>query len=87
MYESRNRAHLEPPSAKWGLLHRDGYTGEPEEKTVVDVAIGLAPVKSAGKSKKMPERACYRTDRRYRCKKLDCEWSCECKKLVAVWLR
>ena len=31
--------------------------------------------------------ACFMSDDRYRCTRMDCEWRAECKKLVAAWMR
>lgn len=36
---------------------------------------------------KSEKKACFRTDRRYFCKRTDCACAAECKKLIAIWMR
>lgn len=37
--------------------------------------------------KSRSEEPCFMTTERMLCKKLDCEWRDDCRKLVAVWRR
>lgn len=30
---------------------------------------------------------CFQSDQRYFCKKKNCRWKCDCKKLIAEWMR
>jgi len=39
------------------------------------------------KQKNTEKKPCFRTDERYFCKKTDCEFMQECKKLIAIWMR
>ncbi len=36
---------------------------------------------------RMGEEPCCGTDRRYLCRRTDCQWRAECQKLVAAWQR
>ncbi len=42
-------------------------------------------VRSIQKAQGRP--TCFQSEQRYFCKKKNCEWQCECKKLIAEWMR
>ncbi len=91
MLEDRCEPLGKVPSMKRVASHGYGRPcasgDEIEDHTPTVRKTDLLPHNRARAPKDMSVRACYRTDQRYLCTKLDCEWAWECKKMVAAWMR